>query len=239
MLRYVKIDEYPFVMGPSSSAKLENLLTLKSVVARDEWDVKLPHFPRIRKLGILIDKKINWEALAHLMSKLEHLHSLRVYTNLVYTDDEGSKYPCLNPAFRNYKQVYSLYLQFRWPEDVLGGFSQLPSNLVKLTLLWSCLEQDPMPELEKLPSLRVRRLLDDSYKGRQLVCSKGGFKCLQQLKLRDLENLIELKVEEGAMPNLNQLEISDCDRLNVVPGLQCFTNLPELKFYRTCHMTSV
>ncbi|KAJ4807110.1 Nbs-lrr resistance protein [Rhynchospora pubera] len=200
------------------SANLENLLTLKGVIACDEWCVKLPHFPRIRKLSFQIDEKVNWEALVNSMSKLEHLNSLRVHV----PEDI-----ILVPAFRNYKQLHSLYLTFKWPDNVHCGISLLPPNLAKLTLEWSCLKQDPMPELEKLPNLRVLRLLR-SYDGRRLVCSKGGFKCLRQLELETLRNLVELKIEEGGMSNLNQLEISNCRSLNVVPDCHYLTHLREL-----------
>ncbi|KAJ1689230.1 hypothetical protein LUZ63_013385 [Rhynchospora breviuscula] len=227
MLRYFKhlginrSSKFGFhMMGPPSSANLENLLTLKGVIARDEWCVKSAHFSRIRKLGILIEinGKIDLEAFVNSMSKLEHLYSLHVYS-----DDDF-----LIPDFRNYKQLHSLYLAFKCRDNVHDGFSLLLPNLVKLTLEFSFLIEDPMPELEKLPNLRLLRLLRYSYEGRRLVCSKGGFKCLQQLKLRYLYDLEELKIEEGGMPNLNQLEISDCRELNVVPDFQYLTNLREL-----------
>ncbi|KAJ1689227.1 hypothetical protein LUZ63_013382 [Rhynchospora breviuscula] len=154
------------------------------------------------------------------MSKLEHLYSLHF--------EGGLEYDYLIPDFRNYKKLHSLYLNFIWIDNMHGGFNQLPPNLVKLTLQGSHLKQDPMPELEKLPNLRVLRLLHLSYTGERLVCSKEGFKCLQQLKLVNLWNLAELKIEEGAMSNLNQLEISKCYKLNVVPDFQYLTNLREL-----------
>ncbi|KAJ4807113.1 Disease resistance family protein [Rhynchospora pubera] len=225
MLRHVKMLSnnplFPSVlMGPPSSANLENLLTLKGVVTSDEWGVKLPHFPCIRKLGIIIEGKIDGEALVNSMSKLEHLYSLHVagYIKRKY-------YFILD--LRNYKKLHSLYLSLSVCE--LGiGFNLLPPNLVKLTLDSSHLEEDPMPELEKLSNLRVLRLLEWSYEGERLVFSKGGFKCLQQLKLVGLRNLVELKIEKGGMPNLNQLEISHCPEVNVVPDFQYLTNLREL-----------
>ncbi|KAJ1689220.1 hypothetical protein LUZ63_013375 [Rhynchospora breviuscula] len=231
MLRYFKYLKYKFfidfVMGPPSSANLENLLTLQGVVARREWAKKLPNFPRLRKLGIQIDGEIDWEALVNSMSKLEHLCSLFICINSV-----EFKYDCLVPAFRNYKQLHSLRLELLWfapgRNSLLGELNLLPPNLVKLTLSMSELEQDPMSELEKLSSLRILRLLYKSYSGKQLVCSKGGFKCLQQLKLEELKNLVELKIEESGMPNLIQLEISYCYELKVVPNFQYLTNLREL-----------
>ncbi|KAJ4749106.1 Disease resistance protein (CC-NBS-LRR class) family [Rhynchospora pubera] len=223
MLRYVKI-EGSFVIGPLSSVNLENLLTLKGVVARDEWSVKLPHFPRIRKLGISITPDFDWEAMTSSMIKLEHLNSLSLFTQW----GKPLTSPCLTPAFKNYKQMQSLHLCCRWPGNVIGGSRLFPPHLVKLSLERSCLMQDPMPELEKLPCLRVLHLLTHSYVGKWLVCSTGGFGCLQQLKLDGLQKLVELEVEEGAMPMLNLLEIWDCPELQIFPNLQHLPNLREL-----------
>ncbi|KAJ4748433.1 Disease resistance protein (CC-NBS-LRR class) family [Rhynchospora pubera] len=222
-------------MGPSSSANLENLVILKGVVARDEWKVKLPHFPHIRKLGVFIDSDIDWEALTNSMAKLEHLDYLSVTGDRyavftpgleTVTDPQWYRY---TPAFRSYKQLRSLRLNYSWPRNIVCDSSFFPPHLVKLTLKNSYLEQDVLSELKKLPSLKVLRMLDFSYSGKRLVFYAKGFKSLQLLKLSCLLNLQELKVEEGAMPMLNLLKIRYCIQLEMVPDLQYLTNLRELK----------
>ncbi|KAJ3708477.1 hypothetical protein LUZ61_012182 [Rhynchospora tenuis] len=234
MLRYVKMAKGSFMMGPSSSANLENLVILKGVVARDEWKVKLPHFPHIRKLGIFIGPGIDWEALTNSMAKLEHLDSLSVtgdravFTPVLetVTDPQWYRY---SPSFKNYEQLRSLRLNYSWPRNIVCDSIFFPPHLVKLTLKNSYLEQDVLSELEKLPSLKVLRMLDFSYRGKRLVFYARGFKSLQLLKLSYLLNLQELEVEEGAMPMLNLLKIRYCIQLEMVPDLQYLTNLRELK----------
>ncbi|KAJ3708478.1 hypothetical protein LUZ61_012183 [Rhynchospora tenuis] len=235
MLRYVKMAKGSFVMGPPSSANLVNLVTLKGVVARGGWKVKLPHFPHIRKLGIFIGPGIDWEALTNSMAKLEHLDSLSVTGDQyevftpgleTVTDHQRFKY---TPAFKSYKQVHSLRLNYSWPRNTVCDSSFFPPQLVKLTLKNSYLEQDLLSALEELPSLKVLRMLDFSYRGKNLIFYARGFKCLQQLKISCLLNLLELKVEEGAMPMLNLLKIRYCIQLEMVPDLQYLTNLRELK----------
>ncbi|KAJ4808001.1 Disease resistance protein (CC-NBS-LRR class) family [Rhynchospora pubera] len=227
-LEYFKIeaDGSPkyFVKGPLPSANLENLVTLNGVVARDKWKVKLPYFPNIRKLGVLITPEIDWEAITHSMSKLRHLHSLSVFTewSAVLT------HPCLTPAFKNFEQLHSLFLDCNWHGNVVGDSSLFPPSLVKLSLERSWLRQDPMPELAKLPNLRILHLLTDSYNGYWLTFSAGGFRCLQQLKLSGLIWLVGLEVKEGAMPMLNLLKIQRCS-LKDIPNLQYLKNLRELK----------
>ncbi|KAJ1703986.1 hypothetical protein LUZ63_003765 [Rhynchospora breviuscula] len=235
MLRYVKMAKGSFVMGPPSSANLVNLVTLKGVVARGGWKVKLPHFPRIRKLGIFVGLHIDWEALTNSMAKLEHLESLsvtfdryEVFTPGLETITDHQRYR-YTPAFKSYVQVHSLRLNYSWPRNIVCDSSYFPPHLVKLTLKNSYLEQDLLSALEKLPCLKVLCMLDFSYRGKHLVFYARGFKSLQQLKISCLLNLLEFKVEEGAMPMLNLLKIRYCIQLEMVPDLQYLTNLRELK----------
>ncbi|KAJ3691342.1 hypothetical protein LUZ61_020506 [Rhynchospora tenuis] len=226
MLRYVKIENCilpGFVTGPSSSVKLENLEMLKGMIARDEF----PHFPRIRKLGIKIRVRDSshtaLEAIANSMRKLENLESL-------FLGLDNLSHPAITRALKNYERMHSLYLYCfdSKPERQIGDSSLFPPSLIKLSLEHTYLKQDSMQELQKLPKLRVLLLACAAYNGRKLICSAGGFKCLQQLKLF-VEPLKELKVEAGAMPLLNLLEIVSCDKLEMFPDLQYLTNLRELK----------
>ena len=107
---------------------------------------------------------------------------------------------------------------------------QFSPNLAKLTLCETRLKEDPMPTLEKLPNLKILRLLQNSFEGKDMVCSEGGFHLLQFLLLERLYSLEEWRVEEGAMPSLCHLIISKCDNLKTIPdGLRFVTTLRELE----------
>ncbi|XP_044482046.1 disease resistance protein RPP13-like [Mangifera indica] len=71
----------------------------------------------------------------------------------------------------------------------------------------NCLEDDPMPQLEKLESLVFLELLSKSYGGKKMVCTSRGFRRLENLKV-DLDGLEEWQVEEGAMGVLKSVVIS-------------------------------
>ncbi|XP_072996745.1 putative disease resistance protein At1g50180 [Typha latifolia] len=105
-----------------------------------------------------------------------------------------------------------------WPADS----NSLPQNLQELCLDSSKLEEDPMPILERLKHLVVLSLDGQAYNGKSMSCSSGGFPKLQYLTLSNLLFLEEWKVEEGAMPELTFLRLSDCEYLEMVPanGLQ-------------------
>ena len=113
-------------------------------------------------------------------------------------------------------------------------------NLVKLTLCGTCLEKDPMPDLGKLPKLKILRFLGGdrfalgpAFSGEKMFCSKGGFPLLQYLHLHSLIKLEEWGVEEGAMPRLCHLEIRCCMNLTTIPdGLRFISTLRELVIYQ-------
>ena len=74
-----------------------------------------------------------------------------------------------------------------------------------------------MLTLDKLPNLRVLKLMVESYIGNKMTCSSGGFSQLEFLKLGGLPALEELlKVEEGAMPTLKTLQIAGCYRIKTL-----------------------
>ncbi|XP_050262430.1 putative disease resistance protein At1g50180 isoform X3 [Quercus robur] len=107
---------------------------------------------------------------------------------------------------------------------------QFSPNLAKLTLWKTSLEEDPMPTLEKLPNLKILRLLPPSFVRKDMVCSKGGFPLLQYLLLVNVRYLEEWRVEEGAMPSLSHLTISYCYELKTIPdGMRFVTTLRELE----------
>ena len=113
------------------------------------------------------------------------------------------------------------YLIKRLPEA-----HKFSPNLAKLTLRETYIKEDPMPTLEKVPNLKILRLLCDSFVVKHMVCSKGGFPQLRSLLLSFL-NLEEWRVEEGAMPSLRDLTIDFCWSLQTIPdGL---TTRPELE----------
>ncbi|WZY79448.1 hypothetical protein YC2023_025832 [Brassica napus] len=89
-----------------------------------------------------------------------------------------------------------------------------------------------MPILEKLLHLKEIRLWSKSFCGRRMVCSRGGFPQLKNLKFKRLEEWEEWIIEEGSMPLLHTLEIESCPKLKELPdGLRFITSLKSLTFY--------
>ncbi|KAL8544519.1 hypothetical protein ACS0TY_004912 [Phlomoides rotata] len=99
---------------------------------------------------------------------------------------------------------------------LLAALPDFPPNLCYLTLVNTCLDQDPMQVLEKLPKLMYLRLRN-AYTGDVMVISQEGFLRLQVLRMGELWHLRNVCVDEGAMSMLRRWEINGCPYLENLP----------------------
>ncbi|XP_048624062.1 probable disease resistance RPP8-like protein 4 [Brassica napus] len=114
--------------------------------------------------------------------------------------------------------------------ETLPNELQFPSCITSVSLSSCVLQEDPMPVLEKLHSLKIVSLELNAFTGRKMVCSKARFPKLLTLEFWILDNLEEWVVEEESMPCLCHLEINDCRKLKSLPdGLRYITSLEEVR----------
>jgi hypothetical protein len=226
--------------GPPSRTELPNLQTLKYVAVRAEWFSKgWPTLANLRVLRLYEFPSNYGESFHTFLSELHHLTSLHVYSSreenviLEYEMWDMSALPC-------YDHLQSLSVGGEWTkmheqDDVAPlaiTTTSFPIHLTKLKLYDSRIEEDPMPVLEKLQSLRRLELHEDAYVGRQLCCSAGGFLRLQFLALGWLRKLEEWKWNwkadvEGPMPMpiLKDITLYECPKLRLIPGLRHMSSL--------------
>ncbi|XP_078158846.1 disease resistance protein RPP8-like [Carex rostrata] len=210
-----------------------NLQTLKYVRIETKI-VELACCINLRTLVICFQGSIDneralqmWQNIEAVLRKTERL----VYFGILAGSGLGSgllpfggtiDLPC-------HGKIQNLYLQGEWMRDIcVPSVEMFPPNLTKLTLQWSKLKEDPMPILEKLLSLRILHLGEYSYVGTKLICSTGGFRNLEKLRINLLLYLCHWDIKEGAMPVLRHLRINECKRLNTLPELQKVPTLQEL-----------
>ncbi|KAJ3709012.1 hypothetical protein LUZ61_012717 [Rhynchospora tenuis] len=215
------------VLGPPPLVDLTNLQTLYGVTARESWRTQgLPKLSNVKWLNIYShtgQDQDRWNAVITLLGTMKHLSSLYM---------EGPYFPLKTIDMRCFPfyhrlQNLCLYRDLKSiPDQIALDVGMLPKNLI--TLLLSAIEfrEDPFPVLEKLENLRFLYMINSKLV--RLCCSAGGFGQLEELKIVSLMNLREWKIEEGAMPILKIIRISDCYELRVPLGLQYLTNLQEL-----------
>ena len=207
--------------------KLSNLETLKHFDAK-QWDIKdLAHLTsKLQKLTVQNVK--SFKELMEVILKPSHSNLRSLFVNGVDTQMEETDLKQLSKCQHLCKLFVCGEIR-NLPEPNL-----FPPNLIELILHSSKLQQDPTPILERLPNLTILSLRCDSFIGEEMVFSPNGF---HRLKVLSLESRFvkRLKVDIGAMPNLNELKFSYCKSLEMVPeGIRYITTLQTL---RICCMT--
>ncbi|RVW27225.1 putative disease resistance RPP13-like protein 2 [Vitis vinifera] len=209
------------------------LQTLWGLFVDEKTPVKggLDRLVNVRKLGLacrLMPSQqqtmlSQLEAVAKWVLKLKHLHTLRLKSG----DEENQPWDLDLKPLSGHVNLSSIYLLGRLKNPSI--VSEFPRSLSDLTLSGSGLMEDPMLKLDKLPNLKILRLLAKSYTGKLMLCPSGGFPQLRVLKIWKLEQLEEWNVEEGALQALRDLEIRTCIRLKMLPKELLHRSLLELK----------
>ncbi|XP_031259585.1 putative disease resistance RPP13-like protein 3 [Pistacia vera] len=200
-----------FFTGSLPIASLKNLLTLKYVCFVSWARINPKKLVNLRELQIELgggkEKDFSLDSIATL-------RSLRILSVWLGPDQSFNSLqplghcPCLVDLRLNGKL-----------QKLPTNMDQLLPNLQVLKLSDSLLDDDPMPTLEKLPSLMFLVLIFGSYEGKKMMCRANGFPRLEILQL-ELFHLEEWQVDEAAMPMLRGLSIKDCFSLKIPERLE-------------------
>ncbi|XP_039118720.1 disease resistance protein RPH8A-like [Dioscorea cayenensis subsp. rotundata] len=188
----------------------KNLQILEWVNAGSWIGNALPKLTNLRKLKICNVSNDHANALSSSLQKLGRLASLSI--------EIGDEIPLDNiiTAFSNQHCPKKLFLKGSLNHKQLPLNDVFPQQLVKLFLMFSKLEQDPMATLGKLPCLKYLKLYD-AYEGKQMICSAAGFPQLLSLTILVFDQLEEWHIEDKTMPRLKSLWIINCKRLKMIP----------------------
>ncbi|MQL86983.1 hypothetical protein Taro_019512 [Colocasia esculenta] len=222
--RHIPFNKAYGVKVPKGIGSLQELQKLSYVKANEHNGIlrELGNLTQLKRLGIVSLRTGDGRTLCTSLEKMSHLRSLSVTTTGVdeLLDLEYMETP---------PPLQRLYL--RGPLQTLPQWIVSLDNLVRMRLLWSRLRDDSIQALQTLPNL-VELTLIRAYDGARLCSHSGGFR---RLKILDLEKLEELKfviLDRGAMPNLRNMIIRRCDKLEMVPlGVEHLENLKELHLF--------
>ncbi|XP_078157496.1 disease resistance RPP8-like protein 3 [Carex rostrata] len=221
-LRHVHSSDTNFIVGPPSTANLVNLRTLGYFSVPKSWKKSYPHLHGVRELKLLCKDENDGMVIHNLMSKLNNLLSVTFFE---FYPPSGVIDFSTSPSYEN---IHTMYL-WGYRDHPTIHIAEMPPNLAKLTLAFFHLNDDPMPKLEKLCSLKWLKIECIRMEVDTIVCTYGGFPELQTLKLDSVNEMKEWKLEDGALPMLKFLRIINCDYLRALPDLQCVTTLQELR----------
>ncbi|CAI9780890.1 unnamed protein product [Fraxinus pennsylvanica] len=211
-------EQKEMVINPPKGPILANLQMLRGIRIGSKSRVEggLDKLTFIRELELRGALHLQEEALAKWISSCKNLECLKLHDFSTF-GNFGKTYMSIPNlmTFSGHCRLFKLHI---------GGFikklpdlEDFPPYLTELSLEGSFLLEDPMLKLEKLPNLRVLKLKQSSFVGKELICSRGGFTQLHFLKLSFLF-VEKLRIEDGALSNLRQLEIIDCKQIKIVPN---------------------
>ncbi|XP_059648984.1 disease resistance protein RPM1-like [Cornus florida] len=206
---------------PAGIGRLTSLQKLGSVEVNGNCEiVEFGKLTQLRRLGILQLRQEDGINLCSSLEKMKHLTGL--YMVSINTSESLELLSLSSPP----PNLQRLFLKCRLPS--LPGWIPALKYLTKLVLQYSNLTIDPLKSLQRLPNLVVLELRQ-AYIGEELQCEKGGYPILKKLSLCVLAQLKCLRVADGAMPGLRELEIVSCSGLEMVPlGIENLSNLQAL-----------
>ncbi|CAL5417088.1 unnamed protein product [Camellia sinensis] len=209
--------------APSQIGSLQSLQELWMIQAdqRSKGGVsivkELGRLTQLRELAIGDLRREDGVTLCSSIEKLSNLSILCVMSTKKY---EILDLQSLSPVPRFLQEL-----------NLTGRLEEFPHwipslhGLVTLILGWSKLRDDPLQSLQELPNL-AKLVLNQAYEGEGLCFKAGGFQRLKDLLLYKLKGLRWVRMEEGAMPHLETLDIRNSELMEEVPsGIEHLTNL--------------
>ncbi|KAG8391749.1 hypothetical protein BUALT_Bualt01G0219400 [Buddleja alternifolia] len=209
-LRHLLLNEgSPPAVQPSSPVKVApNLQTLVGMWAPC---LELEKLNNVKKLGL---RRVNKETLkllnesGSILEKLETLYlTKKDYLSIHHSEENET----LDLNLLQYNHVKKLVIN-HW--DCLRV--NFPPNLIKLKIRDCSWDEDPMPVLKKLPSLKVLIIGDAVFGEVADLSGPDSFPQLQVLNLYSLDGKLKLGEERG-MPKLREVSIKNCPGITTIP----------------------
>ncbi|KAL1198818.1 Disease resistance protein RPP8 [Cardamine amara subsp. amara] len=214
----------PPLMDDKTELELGDLVNLESLCSfstQHSSVTDLDRMTKLRNLSVSLTGSCTFETLSSSLRELRNLETLYL------TDIFRSRADSVGEFVLDLIHLKDMMLFMRMPR--FPDQFRFPPHLAHIGLGNCSMEEDPMPVLEKLLHLKSVRFIS-AFIGRRMVCSKGGFPQLSALEISKESELEEWIVEEGSMPSLRTLTISNCKKLKEIPdGLKYITSLKELK----------
>ncbi|XP_057550634.1 putative disease resistance protein At1g50180 [Amaranthus tricolor] len=239
-LKYINLRASNVKKLPSTIANLQQLLTLDM---RDSGLVSLPD--GIWKMQFLRHLYVGGSSLLPKPRGIDYYRALSNLQTLYGVQSDKvlkglmvrAKFPNvtklrvgsshLDHTYDFLKSLDHLYhlqsLRLEKPSK-LPNQNAFPLSLTKLTLLETELDPECIKTLEKLPNLRILKLLKKAINGENLECSAGGFLQLEELYMEYLDVKV-LKLEKGAMRCIKHCFIRGYNDVEIPDQLKLVANI--------------
>ncbi|XVF42770.1 hypothetical protein PTKIN_Ptkin01aG0391300 [Pterospermum kingtungense] len=212
--------EFDFAFGtvvPPNICSLKSLQNLGFVEARGSFIKQVGGMTQLRTLSLYNVEEADEKDLCLSIGNLSLLRSLVVMSS---NEEEKLKMDALVSAPPRLEKL-----------TLAGKLEKVPHwvnslhSLTYLSLHWSRLRDDFLPHIQALPNLGRFTLLN-AYEGERLSFLEG-FQKLKILQIWKCPRLKEIVMNKGVMPCLQELDIRECQELMTLP--HGWESLPDLK----------
>jgi disease resistance protein RPM1 len=187
---------------------------------------ELKKLKQLRKLGLKNVKREYGNALCESIEEMKFLESLHISA---ISENEVIDLQFISSL----PQLRQLHL--------FGRLEKLPNwvprldQLVRLSIRFSKLKDDPLMLLKDLPNLLRLAIVCDAYDGEKLHF-QVGFKKLNKLFLVQLNNLNSILIDNEALPALKLIEMAYLPKLKEIPSdIHLLKNLETLRLIGMPH----
>ncbi|OAY79501.1 Disease resistance protein RPM1, partial [Ananas comosus] len=226
-LRHLVLSEYvgEGIKAPIGIWRLKDLQTLGSIEATGKIVRNVEALTELRTFAITGVRTHHCADLWNSVTKMNHLSKLIICQKQELQQLDTLRLPL---------PIQKLYLEGKLDKTsvpkLATSFGSL-TNLTKLELFESELDEDTFPYLQALPALMLLHLFW-AYDGMKLHFQATSFPKLKKLTIVDATNLSQVEIERGAMASLNKLHLSYCRKLKELPfGIVYLTTLQDLNIF--------
>ncbi|KAK1323971.1 putative disease resistance protein [Acorus calamus] len=206
----------------------KNLQTLDRIRAGDWIESSLSKLTNLRTL------KIHYCEVSHEKALAESLVRLKCLVTLHLLGEGGFPSLCTLSSLVNLRDLnIEAREELSFTGPVPESYKELPPNLNRLSLERCDPKYYPIEMLGKLTCLRFIYISERYYDPRDDYevwhMKHGDFPHLQVLQLSCVKRLREWIIEDGALPQIYDLRINYCNKLEMLPdGLRHISTLREL-----------
>ncbi|XP_020098968.1 disease resistance protein RPM1-like [Ananas comosus] len=212
---YSSLAAFGSVPTPKGIWHLKDLQTLQFFEANSEMVKKVGTLMNLQTFGITKVRMFDCEDLCRAIANMNRL----VHLEIVAKDE---------------KEVLHLGA-LRLPQSLrrvmlMGQLDKIYSLPQCSMFFGSLTVGDPLPYIQTLPRLLILQLWQ-AYDGMKLCFKTASFPTLKELSIRDALQLNQIEIEKEAMPSLQDLSLSGCPELKVLPqGIEYRATLQVLHF---------
>ncbi|KAL3497663.1 hypothetical protein ACH5RR_040395 [Cinchona calisaya] len=212
--------------APSNIGGLNYLHSLLFIEAQNDKTTIIREIGKLSNLRELGITKLGREDGKDLCSSIAKLNNLQQLDVTAIGEDEVID---INHSVPSSSLQFLRVLSLRCRLEKLPHWINSLQSLMKIELIWSKLrDDDPLETLQHLPNL-VEVCLSQAYDGEGLYFQAGKFLKLDMLVIENMQGLKWMAMEEGAMPHLRSLHMSELPQLKELPeGIQHLRELQSL-----------